>query len=498
MKRATIDREAFFRMVSFDPHPGQRRLIDGFLPEYGGKRFAAAACGVRWGKDYCVAHIMAAAMIAPNEHEFVGWVVGPLLNLSDIGFGYVCSIFTNYFPEMVVSVKSHDGVLEIKNLANKPARLYRRTAERGAVALTGSSCDLIWLLEGSAIDSALVEQSIMTRLVDRRGSLISVSTPRGVSGYFPEMVRRGIAGSEDTFAMRSPSWENDRLDRRDLFRMKQRMRPAAWQQEVEAKFISFQGACFDAEVVRRQCRAAPGKPDPNAVFYGGYDIAQNRDFNVLVVGRREDDGSCTVVYADRWHKLDTDATVARVVRTCRKFQLSGLAADATGAGKPLCDLLRGKGVAVTPVVLTQQSKATLVANLGNLLDQNRLVGLAPEHCPEMAHELTLYQFTNETGTSSAAPVGSHDDVPLALALLGSWFRPGAGGAPRAIVRGQSIDTGAQDEDDDGSDVEQPAEPEDSGDIRGDAVPRAQAPRRAPFGLGLGFRVGSLGMRWRGR
>ena len=475
MSRATIDREQFFEMVGFRPHPGQRRLIDGFLPEFGGKRFAACAAGTRWGKDWCAAHIMAAAMIAPNEHEFVGWCVGPYLNLADIGFGYVCSIFTNHLPQMISSLKAHDGVLEIVNLAGKPARLYRRTAERGAVALTGSSVDLCWLIEASAIDSAIVEQSIMTRLTDRMGALVSVSTPRGVSGHFPDMVRRGMAGSEDTFGMRSPSWENDRLDKKELFRMKQRMRPAAWAQEMEARFISFQGSVYDAQIIMRQARGRPQKPDPNCVYYGGYDAASNRDFNVLVVGKRTDDGRCEVVAVDRFNKLDTDATVERIARTCHRYQLSGLAADSTGMGKPLCDLLRARDISITPTILTQQSKAALVAGLGTLLDQDRMVLLAPEHCSEMALELEKYQFTNEAGTSTSAPAGSHDDVVVALCLLGSWFRSADFmGRYHVVARSQPLPGTPHVEPDDERDVEDDdeAEPEDNPQVHisGEAVP----------------------------
>jgi hypothetical protein len=507
MNRARIDREAFFKLTKFEPHAGQRLVIDNFDPAYGGARYVAAACGTRWGKDWLAAHLICASAISPHEFDnWTGWCIGAFMVHAEIGFGYCVQILTGT-PELapfVRNIKAHDGIIELVTMNGRPARIVRRSAERGAVTLVGASVDFAWLIEASAIPDSIYHQSIATRLIDREGIVLALSTPRGPSGWFPDMVRRGIAGtSPDTWAIRAPTWQNDRLDRKELFRMKQRMRPAAFAQEIKAEFVSFQGAVFDAEVVRRQATAKPEAPVPGDVYYAALDLAMNRDFNVLTIAKMIG-GRLRVVFVDRWTKLEAPASVSRILRTCNRYNVASLAVDAGGLGKPIVDMLRQKGdVPVVPFVLAQQSKAALVGNLGLLLDQDRLSILAPEHCPEAVQELTLYSFVSETGgASTQAPAGGHDDCVMSLALLASFARPGAGGAPRAHVKGHEVATGAEVEDDEApAEVDPDAEHDDDEDddpnIRGDARPTTSNRRATPpsrFGLGLRGGSFNLGMR----
>lgn len=502
MNRARIDREAFFRLTKFQPHPGQRLVIDNFDPAYGGARFAAVACGTRWGKDYLAAHLMVASAIAPHDFDnWTGWVIGAFMVHAEIGFGYVVQILTGT-PELaplVKNIRAHDGIIDLVTTNGRPARIVRRSAERGAVTLVGASVDFAWLIEASAIPDSIYHQSIATRLIDREGIVLALSTPRGPAGWFPDMVRRGMAGaSPDTWGHRAPTWENPRLDRRELYRMKLRMRPAAFAQEIKAEFVSFQGAVFDSEVVRRQATARPEVPDPAGIYYAGLDLAMNRDFNVLTIGKMVD-GRLRVVFVDRWNKIDAPASVSRVLRTCNRYRVSQLAVDGSGLGLPIVDMLRQKGdVPVVPFSLVQQTKAGLIGALGMLLDQARLTILAPEHSPETVQELTLYSFVSETGgQSTAAPAGGHDDCVLSLALLASFARPGTGGAPRLFVKGAHVDTGAEAEDDTPAVESKDEDDEDDNpNVRGDARPlpgesRRRAPTTSRFGLGL--RSGSFNL-----
>lgn len=220
--------------------------------------------------------------------------------------------------------------------------------------------------------------------------------------------------------------------------MKLRMRPAAFAQEIKAEFVSFQGAVFDSEVVRRQATAKPEAPQPASVYYAGLDLAMNRDFNVLTIGKMVD-GRLRVVLVDRWNKIDAPASVSRVLRTCNRYRVSQLAVDGTGLGLPIVDMLRQKGdVPVVPFSLVQQTKAGLIGALGMLLDQRAphdpCAGTLPRGGPR-THALFVRLRDGRPIDRGAA--GGHDDCVLSLALLASFARPGTGGAPERSSAGRT-------------------------------------------------------------
>lgn len=467
--RATIDKAQLFALCNYVPHEGQAAVHAAGPQEYPrGFRHRVVACGVRWGKSWSAAFEMVAAAIAPNDYDgWTGWVVAPFHNLASIVFDNVAAILAQHLPHLVIKSQQHEGILLVRNLAGREAKILRRSTERGLVSLTGASVDFMVLDEASAIPDVIWESALSTRLVDRHGATLSISTPRGTGGWWPELLRKGLAGTdEDVWAIRTPSWVNPRLDRRELLKMRLKMRPDRFAQEIEARLVEGTGAVFDAEVIRRQAVGKPQKPEPGAVYYAGLDLAANRDFNCLTICRRNEDGSATTVQVDRWHKLDVQASVARIAATCKRYEAT-LRADATGLGKPIVDLIRAADVPVEGVVLTQQRKGELIGGLDVLLTKGRLTLLAPDYCPEMVTELIQFAFEGEDETKKfSAPPGAHDDTVISAALVASFFSA-ANHSGRHHVVGRSVPlTGTPHVQDDERKVEDEAddevEPEDDG------------------------------------
>lgn len=185
----------------------------------------------------------------------------------------------------------------------------------------------------------------------------------------------------------------------------------------------------------------------HARYFVGLDLGQARDFAALAVLSKSQKAGAPidVVHLQRW-PLHTayPLVIANVVELLARPQLAGatLAADATGVGRPCCDMLRTEmrsktACALVPITITSGTKATrdpdtgdvrvpkrtLVTTLQRLLRGHRL--RVAEALPESAtlvrelasFEMRISEAANET---FGAVSGQHDDLLLSV-MLAAWI-----------------------------------------------------------------------------
>ena len=446
VKRAVLDRNELFRRAGYEPHPGQQAIHDAGPHDYpGGHRFRIISCGVRFGKTYSAAWELVAASLAPNQHEAEFWSVAPLHSLADRCFREVLNIFHAHFPEHIVSAKEGDGELVVLNLAGKKARILRKSTERGKVALTGASVDGMVIDEASAVPDDIFESSLSTRLLDRLGWVLAISTPRGVSGWWTEMLRVGLrADDPDVWGIKLPTWVNPRVSKAEIRKIRDRLPEHIFQQEYAGELVAASGAVFDHEAIE-ECAVVKRweKPIPGEIYVAGLDVAMSHDYTVLTVGRQLDNGGCRLVYVKAWRKLPWEEQVARVRRIVNQYGEAQVRVDESGLGKPVVQSMKSSGDfhgGVRGEVFTPQSKNAMVRNLAVLLERKRIALPIRELCPEMHDQLT--KFTYLDGGSAGvnglrkmgAPRGAHDDYVASLMLLGMFFRGGDGSSGSRITR----------------------------------------------------------------
>lgn len=439
-RRAVVNKRALFERAHYEPHPGQQAIHDAGPHDMpGGSRYRIVSCGVRFGKTHAAAWEMVAAALAPNEHEFEGWCVAPLHALADRCFRMVCSILTTHFPEQVVSLKESDGTLEILNLAGEKARILRRTTERGKVALTGASVDAMVLDEASAIPDEIWESALSTRLLDRLGWVLAISSPRGTAGWWANALRSGLRGDDgDTWAIKLPTWVNPRVSKEEIRKIRRRLPEHVFQQEYCGELVAATGAVFDHLAIERSGTVTRWEdPIPGEVYVAGLDVALSHDFTVLTVGRRLEDGGCRVVYCRAWRRLPWEEQIRQVSNVARHYNDAQLRVDESGLGKPVVQAMKGSGEfagGIRGEVFTPSSKNAMVRNLAVLLEQDRIRLPARELCPEMHDQLCKFVYLDGSDAPGVnglrkmgAPKGEHDDYVASLMLLGMFFRGGGGG-----------------------------------------------------------------------
>lgn len=447
-QRKTIDRWELFKRCNYTPHPGQRVIHEAGTHDSGGFRYRIVCAGTRMGKTICAAHEMVAAALAPNEHEFLGWCVAPLHALADISFREVCRIFQEHMPEHILSLRETDGVLEILNLAGKKARILRKSTERGKVALVGVGVDAMIVDEASAVPRAIWEASLSTRLMDRQGWCLAISTPRGTSGWWADLLRLGLSEEDpEVFGVQLPSWTNPWLSKDDLRKQRRRLTDVAFRQEYGAELIAEGGTVFDPEAIEKCARVRKWEdPRPGAIYVAGLDLAFAQDHTVLTVARHLDNGACKLAYTKAWRRMPFDQQVDEVARILRKYGDAQVRVDATGLGAPVVQSMRSSDKfegGVRAEVFSAQSKTSMVRNLQVMLERGRIALPTRELAPELHRQLTLfaYQDTDSTNVNGlrkmGAPRGEHDDWVASLLLLGMFFRGDSSGGSR-IARKPTI------------------------------------------------------------
>jgi len=397
---------------------------------------------VRFGKTHAAAWEMVAAALAPNQHEFEGWCVAPLHSLADRCFRMVAGILQTHFPEHIVSLKENDGVLDILNLAGVKARILRRTTERGKVALTGASVDAIVIDEASAVANDIWDSALSTRLLDRLGWVLAISSPRGTTGWWADMLRIGLRGDDPAvWAVKLPTWVNSRVSKAEIRKIRTRMPEHLFRQEYGGELVSAAGAVFDHEAIESCARVKRWEdPIPGEIYVAGLDVALSHDFTVLTVGRQLESGGCRVVYCRAWRRMTWEQQVEEVRKTLAHYNHAQVRVDETGLGKPIVDSMRSSGRfegGVRGEVFSAQSKNAMVRNLAVILERRRIALPVQELCAPMHDQLQKFSYLDGADSPGVnglrrmgAPRGEHDDYVASLMLLGMFFQGGGSSGSR--------------------------------------------------------------------
>jgi hypothetical protein len=408
MPTVRFDKEAFFRLVGYEPHEGQLAI------HRSNARYRVVACGVRWGKTLCAAMEGVAAAMAPSERS-IGWVVAPTYDLADRVFREIEIVVLEHLRHRLVAKKEAERRILLRNMAGGVSEIRAKSADN-PVSLLGEGLDWLIVDEAARLKPSIWQGHLSQRLIDRLGWALLISTPRG-KGYFYELFRRGQGEERDPDyeSWNWPSWTNPMLQAELIEAERERLPERVFAQEYGAQFIEGSGAVFRG--VRECATGSWQEPVAGERYFAGLDLAKVEDFSVLVIvnSRRE------VVFVDRFHRLDWALQAARIEGATTRFNRARTLCDVTGVGDPIYEQLRRAGCNVEPYTLTSRTKSALIENLTLMLEQRQLVLPRTELWPEGIDELEAFEYsvTESGNVRSGAPSGMHDDCVIALGLA-AW------------------------------------------------------------------------------
>ncbi len=401
-----LDKEKFFADIGYEPHEGQWEIHRSKAPR------RIVACGVRWGKTVCAAHEALAAAMEPKKRS-IGWVVAPTYDLADRVFREIEIAAMSHLKHRVISMKSHERRLVIRNMAGGVSEVRAKSADN-PVSLLGEGLDWLVVDEAARLKPSIWESHLSQRLIDKQGWALLISTPLG-KGYFWSLFRRGQGADAAFESWNQPSWRNPILPKAAIEEERARLPERVFAQEYGAEFVEGAGAVF-----RNVREAATGELSPPVAgesYYAGVDLAKVADYTVIVIMNRRGE----VVFVDRFHKIDWGQQVDRIRGAARRYNHASMLVDSTGVGEPIYEDLVRAGCNVQPYKLTASSKASLIDALALRFERRDIVIPRPAVWPEGVAELEAFEYsTTATGhVKTGAPSGTHDDTVIALALA-SW------------------------------------------------------------------------------
>jgi hypothetical protein len=230
-----LSKDGLFAHLGYVPHEGQ------VLVHRSKASRRVLACGSRWGKTTCAAMEIVAAMLAPRS-ESLGWCVAPTYETAELIFGLVVRTMHERFAHRVLEYEPRDHRLIVLNLSGGRSELRSKSCE-DPNSLVGTGLDYVVIDEAARLAPRIWEGHLSQRLIDRNGTALLVSTPRGAN-WFYKAWKLGQKGRDVRFeSWSSPSWINPHISR-DLIEDERRTLPQdAFEQEYGAVFL---GAECDA------------------------------------------------------------------------------------------------------------------------------------------------------------------------------------------------------------------------------------------------------------
>ncbi|ADQ06496.1 conserved hypothetical protein [Caldicellulosiruptor hydrothermalis 108] len=315
------------------------------------------------------------------------------------------------------------------------SKILGRSTSRNGVYLRGKGADGVAITEAAFIKDKVYHDVIRAMVLDRNGVLRLETTPNGMN-YVYKLFQEGLNDSTGYYkSFHATVYDNERLDREELERIRREIPELAWRIEYLAEFVEDDSFIFPWNLLCEVFDDYELKKEPqNGHRYSiGVDLAKYQDYTVIIVLDITREPYQIVEYHRYQGRLYTDV-VAHVNELQAKYN-ARVYLDATGVGDPIAEQVRN----CEPFVFSEKSRNKLISNLVVLIQQKKL--LLPASWTVLRDELRYFKNVKRgTKIKAEASEGYHDDTVMALALACWSLREYREASPEAIslLRGLRI------------------------------------------------------------
>jgi len=406
LKPTSLSREKIFERINYRPTKIQATVHNSKA------RFRILAWGTRSGKTYSAAAeaVWAAISYDPEQHrgeEGIGWIVAPYYELTDKVFRRVYNYFTLNLPHWVVKKSEHLKEIKLIN-----GFIIKAKSADNPDSLLGEK--LAWLIldECSRIKRDTWESYLYPRIVDLKGWVLAISTPKGQNWFF-ELYTRGKDRLEKAYeSFAATTSQNPYIDKAELENARRTLPDRVFRQEFLAEFISDMGGVFRKV---KDCMTGQFKnPEGHKKYVIGVDLAKYSDFTVMIVIDVNEDN---VVYFDRFNQIDWTFQKQRILSISKRYNDATVFLDSTGVGDPIWEDLN-KQTSGNMIGFSIKSNAIKRQLIDGLVIAIENKAISYPEIEELINELTIFEYEKmPSGIEKMhAPAGYHDDCVIALAL----------------------------------------------------------------------------------
>ncbi len=279
----------------------------------------------------------------------------------------------------------------------------------------GREYDLVVIDEASLVKDLRKKfyDAINPTLVNRRGRVLMLGTPKGRNDFYSFFV---LGGKQKNWrSWQAPSSANPFIPPEELADAKERMPEASWRQEHMAEFIEEGAGVF--RFVDRVATALPQGPVVGHEYFIGVDWGRSADFTVYSVFDRT---TRAQVFLDRFTRIETEYQLMRLHALYDRYRQGsgrhvGMLAEENQMGIVMIDQMQRRGVPCLPWRATTTTKNPVIDALASVIERQVITLLAD---PILIGELMAYEMERLPSgiLRYNAPKGQHDDTVIATAL----------------------------------------------------------------------------------
>jgi len=408
--------KAFFGL---DLCPRQREALDL------GGQVQVIVAGRRFGKT--LLKLVEAVYELATGRRRIWYVVAPSLDQAKIPF----TEMERFAGESVLLERLLKGPIKWSPFPDAEfitgSKLMARSTARDGVYLRGKGADGVLVTEAAFVKDKVYQQVIRAMVLDRKGKIRLETTPNGLN-YVHTLFNAGQRDETGYYrSMHATVYDNTRLDRDEIERIRQETPELAWRVEYLAEFVEDEAAVFPWSVLVEVFEDyEPARKRQDGHYYAiGVDLAKYQDYTAIVVL----DITREPYRLAEWHRYQ-GRLYAAVIQHVNELQAkygARVYLDATGVGEAVAEQISN----CEPFVFSERSRQDLISNLVVLVQQKRL--LLPAGWTVLRDELRYFRMVRHGERVKAeATAGYHDDTVMALALA-CWALKKGQAEPRIRV-----------------------------------------------------------------
>ena len=383
----------------FNPHKGQRNVINGFADSE--HKFGVVSTGRQFGKSLLGQNLMLYWLLKTPSNK--GAWISPIYNQSKKVFQEIM----NASHKIVKHSNKADLTLEFIN----GSTLQFLSAERYD-SIRGFSFSHMVVDEAAFIKEIAMQEAIYPTLSALGKKCLIISTPKS-KNWFYNAYLKGSNGGSDYISFRGISTDNPHIDDSFILEQSKSLPPEIYKQEYLAEFSESGNDVFsgvDAICILNGWTTYQS----NKRYYAGIDLGLQHDYSVLTIM----DDSGRVVRVERINGSSYAEIAKQFSTILRSYRITGGFAETNGVGLPVFEMLSKEVRKLRGWNTTNANKAEGIRNLIYDIQEGSLELPSKDFFPHIYNELNSYSYkTGPTGTVTFnAPSGLFDDCVMSLML----------------------------------------------------------------------------------
>jgi len=376
----------------FKPHPGQKRVIDGFADSK--HKFGVVATGRQYGKSLLGQNLLLYWLLSTPKQK--GAWVSPIYNQSKKVFQ---ELF-NAANQIVVHSNKADLVMEFMN----GSTLQFLSAERYD-SIRGFSFNYMVIDEAAFIREEAVNEAIFPTLSAIGKKCLVISTPKSKNWFYSRFLQ-GMTDNDVYTSFTGISTDNPYIDKDFITEQAKSLPPDIFAQEYMAQFSEATNDVFRG--LDLVCNLNNWDESKTTRDYFGIDFGMSNDYTVCTI--LSESGRCKKIL--RFNGKTYEDSARTILNGLQRFNIRGGYVETNGPGQAIFELIKKEYRHTKPFYTSQDSKTQAVRKMIHDIEEGVLELPSKQLMPECYDELSAYTYKVNTNgkLSFSHPNGYHDDI----------------------------------------------------------------------------------------